>query len=431
MKNKIYVAVVGSPDSGKSTFISRCLKLVGKETHPDTLCDEHILERTIRSAQVVLHEHHSDSDIVFLDTPGHIEEYPEEIYSCLSKAHVVLLIRNIFDNASIEFTDVITPVIKGFNKPLIMLSSHSTSCLPGHYDAIETGDTWFCGLLDEIRDKELSDALCNEPVDPVETAARIVKETIKLAVNPVVMCSWGKDSIMMLDMFKKLDLLDKVTVAYPYSGYDLPGINREFIEQVCEHFDIKEVRLFNVTKRGESYNNTSVEQMMLNKAECLTEFVNKHGYDMVYTGIRRDEEGTRAKEKFVSPRGIDGSFLNTEPQLELVGNEVGIIHHYKKHDLPIGHWRINPLLDMTELDVWKEISSRGLPVCRHYFADNGKRYRSLGDYQVTTPIDSLADSVVEICNELEVTTIPERACRQLQDTATTYGMEEYRKKGFF
>lgn len=61
--------------------------------------------------------------------------------------------------------------------------------------------------------------------------------------------------------------------------------------------------------------------MMLCKARMLNDRINKFGYKACFTGIRRDEEGTRAKEKFFSPRNIDGSFDYLNPQEELFRSE--------------------------------------------------------------------------------------------------------------
>ena len=64
-----------------------------------------------------------------------------------------------------------------------------------------------------------------------------------------------------------------------------------------------------------------------------------------------------------------------------------------------------------------------LPVCPLYLAKDGKRYRSLGDEPVTTPVDTDADSIDKIIKELYHTSVPERACRKSQDNSAPYAME--------
>ena len=87
MRNKLYIALCGLPDSGKSTFIKHFTKhMTNRDVALDSLCNEEVDEMTIRSAQVVCRLPNRNSDIVFLDCPGHLE-FIDEIRSCLTKAH--------------------------------------------------------------------------------------------------------------------------------------------------------------------------------------------------------------------------------------------------------------------------------------------------------------------------------------------------------
>ena len=98
----------------------------------------------------------------------------------------------------------------------------------------------------------------------------------------------------------------------------------------------------------------------------------------------------------MSPRDAQGGWHVREQPTELWG-------HYASAVPPGGHVRVHPLLEWTELDVWRYVEREGIPVCELYFARNGKRYRSLGESDITFPVASHAASLAEIIRELETT----------------------------
>ena len=122
---------------------------------------------------------------------------------------------------------------------------------------------------------------------------------------------------------------------------------------------------------------------------------NKEPYTGVIVGARSDEEGSRSKERYFSPRDKNNDWN--------VGNQPPELWNQFKTDFAPGtHVRIHPLLDWTELDIWKYIEREKIPITNLYF-DNGKgkRYRSLGCYPCTTPVDSTAKNPSDIVKELE------------------------------
>ncbi len=103
---------------------------------------------------------------------------------------------------------------------------------------------------------------------------------------------------------------------------------------------------------------------------------------------------------------------------------------YYPYDIPDGaHVRIHPLLHWTELDIWRYTLRENIPYVPLYLAKNGKRYRSLGESNITFPIDSDADTVEKIIAELEVTRQPERAGRAM-DSETEDAFERLRTSGY-
>jgi len=154
----------------------------------------------------------------------------------------------------------------------------------------------------------------------------------------------------------------------------------------------------------------------------LKNAIAKHGFTGIIAGIRRDEESVRAKERVFSPRGDTGQwdFRDQPPEFWDQFNT----------DLPPGtHLRVHPLLHWTELDIWRYVQRERIPVVDLYFAKNGKRYRSLGDKDITFPIDSDASTLEAIIMELEVTRAPERAGRAM-DRETEDAFERLRAAGY-
>ncbi len=158
------------------------------------------------------------------------------------------------------------------------------------------------------------------------------------------------------------------------------------------------------------------------KTEGLRGLLDRDGYRGIIAGIRRDEQSTRAKERVFSPRTQDGAwdFRDQPPEL----------WDQYKTDLPTGtHVRVHPLLHWTELDIWRYTKRERIPVVPLYFARDGKRYRSLGEQNITFPIDSDAATIDDIIAELEVTRTPERAGRAMDHEAED-SFERLRSSGY-
>lgn len=158
------------------------------------------------------------------------------------------------------------------------------------------------------------------------------------------------------------------------------------------------------------------------KTEGLKATLAEHGFTGVFAGIRRDEEGTRSKERVFSPRGenAEWDFRNQPPEFW---------DQFKTEFAPGTHLRIHPLLHWTEIDVWRYIQREEIPVLDLYFSKNGKRYRSLGCAPCTAPVESEAATLDEIITELETTRVSERSGRA-QDQETEDAFERLRTEGY-
>ncbi len=158
------------------------------------------------------------------------------------------------------------------------------------------------------------------------------------------------------------------------------------------------------------------------KTAGLRRLLDEHGFTGVIAGIRRDEQATRAKERVFSPRGRTGAwdFRDQPPEFWDQFNT----------DFPPGtHLRIHPLLHWTEVDIWRYTRREGIPTIDLYFAKHGKRYRSLGDRDITSPVPSSATTIDEIIDELETTNVPERAGRAMDHEAED-AFERLRADGY-
>jgi len=153
---------------------------------------------------------------------------------------------------------------------------------------------------------------------------------------------------------------------------------------------------------------------------------NPKAFTGVIAGIRADEEGTRSKERYFSPRD-NRSIWNLADQPPEFWNQ------FNTDFAPETHVRIHPLLDWTELDIWEYIRKENIPVVSLYFNQgNGYRYRSLGCGPCTKPVKSEAKEVDEIIEELKTgkfSKIAERSGRE-QDKEDGGGLEELRKDGY-
>jgi sulfate adenylyltransferase subunit 2 len=149
-------------------------------------------------------------------------------------------------------------------------------------------------------------------------------------------------------------------------------------------------------------------------------------YPGVLVGARADEEGSRSKERYFSPRTKHNVWDVAEQPPEFW-------NQYKTDFAPGTHVRIHPLLDWTELNVWEYIEAERIPVVPLYFdRGDGTRYRSLGCAPCTSPIRSTARTVADIVAELrtgQLKNVAERSGRA-QDAADGGGLEGLRRDGY-
>ena len=160
----------------------------------------------------------------------------------------------------------------------------------------------------------------------------------------------------------------------------------------------------------------------MRKTEGLKNVMQRDKYKGVICGIRRDEQSMRAKERVFSPRSIDGDWDYKDQPAEFWDQY--------KTEFPEGaHVRIHPLLHWTEIDIWRYTKAENIPIVPLYLSRDGKRYRSLGEKNITFPVDSDASTIDEIIEELKTTKTSERSGRSM-DRETEDSFEKLRSSGY-
>lgn len=153
---------------------------------------------------------------------------------------------------------------------------------------------------------------------------------------------------------------------------------------------------------------------------------NREPYTGVIVGVRSDEEGSRSKERYFSPRDRQNDWDVDDQPPELW-------NQYKTDFAKGTHVRIHPLLDWTELNLWEYIQREQIPIVDLYFdKGEGRRYRSLGCMPCTSAVESTAKNVDDVVNELrsgKFANVAERSGRE-QDKEDGGGLETLRRDGY-
>ena len=250
----------------------------------------------------------------------------------------------------------------------------------------------------------------------------ILREAFAKLDKLAILWSLGKDSNVVLWLCRKaflghvpfpvmhVDTEKKFPEMYAFRDRYAKEWNLNFIRELCPPVEATDPTLPPAARSASR------------KTLGLKAAVEKHGFRGLIAGIRRDEEAIRAKERYFSPRGQDSSWALKDQPPEFWNQYMT--------SFPEGtHVRVHPLLHWTEVDIWKYTKREGIPVIDLYFARDGKRYRSLGDQDITSPVPSTASTLEEIITELETTNVPERSGRAM-DHESEDAFERLRAAGY-
>lgn len=283
----------------------------------------------------------------------------------------------------------------------------------------------------------------------------VIREVFAQFDNPAILFSGGKDSIVVTHLAKKAFWPSKIPFPLVHidTGHNFPE-TISFRDNLVEELGVKLI----VGSVQESIDQGRVqEEQGLNASRnalqttTLLDTIEKYKFDAAMGGARRDEEKARAKERFFSHRDDFGQWdpKNQRPELWNLFNG-------KKR---MGeHFRVFPISNWTEMDVWQYILAEKIELPSLYFAHerelierNGTylavseylnmrgdetkfmkmvRYRTCGDMPITGAVESTASTVEEIIMEIAATRLTERGTRA-DDKRSETAMEDRKKQGYF
>ena len=287
-------------------------------------------------------------------------------------------------------------------------------------------------------------------------AIHIMREVVAEAENPVMLYSIGKDSSVMLHIAMK--------AFYPAKP-PFPIMHIDTMWKFSEMIDFRNKMAEDLGLELIVHINPEGEQMKMNpfvhgsakhtdvmKTQGLKQALDKHGFDVAFGGARRDEEKSRAKERIFSFRNENHHWDPKRQRPELWN-----VYNARKN--PGETIRVFPLSNWTELDIWQYIHLEKIPIVPLYLAksrpvverdgvlilvdddrlpmEEGEepmmktvRFRTLGCYPLTGAVESDADTLPDVIQEMLLTTTSEREGRVI-DFDSTASMEKKKQEGYF
>jgi sulfate adenylyltransferase subunit 2 len=283
----------------------------------------------------------------------------------------------------------------------------------------------------------------------------IMREVVAEADRPVMLYSVGKDSAVMLHLAKK---------AFFPSPPPFPLLHVDTTWKFRAMYDLRAKAAKDAGMELLIHQNPEALEKGINpfdhgplhtdmwKTEGLKQALDLHGFDAAFGGARRDEEKSRAKERVFSFRTANHRWdpKNQRPELW---------HLYNARKAKDESMRVFPISNWTELDIWQYIHLEGIEIVPLYFAaprptverdglilmvDDDRfalnagevpqmrsvRFRTLGCYPLTGAVESTAQTLPEVIQEMLLTTTSERQGRAI-DKDQAASMEKKKQEGYF
>jgi sulfate adenylyltransferase subunit 2 len=282
----------------------------------------------------------------------------------------------------------------------------------------------------------------------------IFREVAAEMARPCLLFSGGKDSTVMLALAKKA--FAPAPIPFPIlhvdTGLNFPEVlayRDRWVEKLGLKLLVASVP--DAMARGLVHEEPNGSRNRI-QSPVLLEAVERHGFDALFGGARRDEEKARAKERVFSFRDEFGQWdpKNQRPELWSL---------YNGRVLAGQSIRVFPLSNWTELDVWTYIEAEGVEIADLYFAAEREviardgmlymvneftpprggeaserkqvRYRTIGDANLTAAVESDADTLEKIVAEITVVRITERGATRGDDKVSENSMEDRKREGYF
>ncbi len=253
----------------------------------------------------------------------------------------------------------------------------------------------------------------------------VIREAYHRFDRMAVLWSMGKDSTALLWLCRKAFFGHvPFPVVHIDTSYKFPEMYA-FRDHYAEEWGLDLIVGRNEAALAAGVSCDSAEKLEccnLLKTEALKQVIREHGFEAILLGIRRDEHGIRAKERYFSPRDEQFQWNYRDQPAELWDQ-------YKSLADDTQHLRIHPLLHMREIDIWRYVQREELPVVPLYFSKNGQRFRSLGCRTCCEPVASDAATIEEIIEEVRTSRVSERSGRA-QDKEDAYTMQKLRALGY-
>ena len=282
----------------------------------------------------------------------------------------------------------------------------------------------------------------------------IIREVASEFANPVMLYSIGKDSSVMLHLASKAFAPGKIP--FPLMHVDTQWKFKEmykFRTLMAERYQV-DLKVWTNPEGKDKvgpFTHGSEKHTQIMKTEALKQALDHYGFDAAFGGARRDEEKSRAKERVYS-------FRNEFHQWDPKNQRPELWNVYNAKINKGESIRVFPLSNWTELDIWLYLLREDIPIVPLYFAgvrpvvkrdgtyimvdddrmvmNEGEtpemrkvRFRTLGCYPLTGAVDSEAETVQEIVQEMLLTTTSERQGRVID--ADQSSMEDKKKDGYF
>ena len=287
-------------------------------------------------------------------------------------------------------------------------------------------------------------------------AIHIMREVVAEAENPVMLYSVGIDSSVMLHLAMKAFFPAKPP--FPIMHIDTMWKFSEMIEfrdKMAEDLGLELIVHINPEGKQMGMNpfkHGSSKHTDVMKTQGLKQALDKHGFDVAFGGARRDEEKSRAKERIFS-------FRNEKHHWDPKRQRPELWNVYNARKNQGESIRVFPLSNWTELDIWQYIHLENIPIVPLYLAkprpvverdgvlilvdddripmEDGEepmmktvRFRTLGCYPLTGAVESEANTLPDVIQEMLLTTTSEREGRVI-DFDSTASMEKKKQEGYF